>query len=143
MTSSTHIPARGPSASRGMAAAATGARPQHMDALDKANAVYSQMAHLRKELKQRPQADALALLADMLCAPDDCLDSALGALRVGKALSAVRGVGGRRAERMLADALGSFRPDGSRRVRDMTVRQRRCLAGVLRVRAGVEDREAA
>ena len=143
MTSSTHIPARGPSPVRAGVQAATMERPQHMDALDKANAVYSQMAHLRKELKRLPQPDALALLADMLVAPDDCLDSALGALRVGKALSAVRGVGGPRAERLLGDALGSFRPDASRRVRDMTVRQRRCLAGVLRVRAGVEDREAA
>lgn len=114
-----------------------------MDALDKANAVYSQMAHLRKSLKELSQAEALMLLADMLCAPDDCLDAPLGALRAGKALSAVRGIGAPRAERLLRDALGEWVPSSSKRVRDLTERQRRLLAAELRRRAAKPGRRAA
>lgn len=143
MSVSTHIPARGPSSRRSAPMAAAGARPQHMDALDKANAVYSQMAHLRKSLKELSQAEALMLLADMLCAPDDCLDAPLGALRAGKALSAVRGIGAPRAERLLRDALGEWVPSSSKRVRDLTERQRRLLAAELRRRAAKPGRRAA
>ena len=114
---------------------AAAARPQHLDALDRANHVRMAQCHLKKSLAAMATPDALQLLAGMLMAPDDALDEPLGSMRLGDVLAAVRRVGPVAAERLIALS-DPHPPASTKRVRELTVRQRRCVARMLERRAG-------
>lgn len=120
---------------------------QHLDALQLANETRLRQAHLKRHLREHAAGDGLMLLADMMAAPDEHLDGPLGSLRLMDAVRAVRGIGPQRADEIV-DRSMPHPPSGLRRVRDLTVRERRMVARALRRRAedwheGTREPEAA
>ena len=115
---------------------------QHMDALALANETRLRQVHLRRQLRELTASGGLELLADMMAAPDDHLDEPLGSLRLIDAVRAIRGIGPARADEII-DRSSPHPPNGLRRVRDLTERERRLVAGALRRRAMDWHQEAA
>ena len=109
---------------------------QHMDALATAYERRLEKARIRREIAALPMREGLVALADML---DDGPCPGLGCARIADALTFVRAVGLREAERMLHRA-ERFPPSATTLVRDLTERQRRVIAAALRRRAGAAPR---
>lgn len=107
--------------------------PQHMDALHLANEVRRRIAELRRELRLRTGAESARLAASVLRCPDEME----GRMRVFDLVCAVRRVGPRGADRLLAEARIAVRRR-TVRVEAMTDRERRALADLLDERAGGE-----
>ena len=107
-----------------------------------ANETRLRQLHLRRQLRELTYSGGLELLADMMAAPDEHLDEPLGSLRLIDAVRAIRGIGPARADEIL-DRSSSHPPNGLRRVRDLTERERRLVAGALRRRAMDWHQEAA
>lgn len=103
---------------------------QQQDALTLANHVRLQCSRIKTEIAGLSQRDGCLRVAAMLDSP---VDGPAGALRVGALLESVHRLGLHKSARLLRDA-GVFSPQ--RRVRDLTGRQRRALAGLLREMAG-------
>lgn len=99
---------------------------QWQEALEQGNRVRLQQSKLKKELKGLPQAEGLAIVADLLERGDMWL---VGAMRVGALLLACQRMGESKMTRLLVTAQCS----SSRRVRDLTERQRVAIATSIRV----------
>jgi len=110
---------------------ATTALGQRELALLKANEVRLANCELRRSIHAASFAVALELVADLLD-QDDLTELPAGALPIRRLLLAVPKFGEQRMVRYLRTA-GLF--TGDRRVRDLTDRQRRVLAELLRSRA--------
>ena len=101
---------------------------QRFRALAKANEMRLEAAFIRRDLQAMSQAEGCRLVASLLVdAPDVVLS-----MRIGHLLRAIRRFGDAKVGSFLhvADVRSC-----DRRVRDLTVRQRRVLAGALRLRA--------
>lgn len=131
------------------------AKPQHLEALEKANRTRLDQDHLIRTLAGKdPLCDAGAppmtpedsagMLAGMLEAEDAWLDETLGSLRATKALAAIRGIAHSRALMLLErSAQDGWPAPADKRIRDLTHRQRTALAATLRQYAGVRGRAGA
>lgn len=100
-------------------------QPQWQDALDVGNRVRVAQANLKVEIAGLPQGEGLAVVAELLESGDL---GVVGGMRVESLLVAVRGVGRGKVGRLLVSAGCS----GSRRVRELTERQRLAIAVSLR-----------
>lgn len=105
---------------------------QQHAALRRANEIRVAQSRIRKALAALPASDGLALAADLITA--EPLDSAVASMPVGRLLRHVRGIGHPRSEALLSWAAGT--PiKASRRIRQLTRRQRTAIAQALRAKA--------
>ena len=105
------------------------ATTQRREALRVANERRMAIARLRNSLGELSYRDGLARVADLL----ESDDGDVGAMRISHLLSGCYRVGPAKVEELLRHAGGRLGPvSPSRKVRDLTDRQRRDLCGVLR-----------
>lgn len=100
---------------------------QALRALERANRTRLASAALRRELHALDRPEAIAVVAHHLADPDEIV----GSIPVGRLLRFVPRIGSERAGRILS-RVGINGVRSSRRVRDLTERERRDLASVLR-----------
>lgn len=100
-------------------------QPQWSMALEAGNRVRVAQANLKVEIAGLPQVEGMAVVADLLEAGD--MD-VIGGMRVESLLCACRGIGRGKVGRLLVTAGCS----GTRRVRELTGRQREAVAESLR-----------
>lgn len=113
-----------------MATVAVSVREQRMDALAAANEIRLGIARVRAEVFALEQPAGCEEVAGLLENPDETVS----AMKIGTLLLSVRKFGRQRVGRLLSMAeVRSM----DRRVRDLSERQRRVLAGLLRDRARV------
>ena len=102
-------------------------RPQHLEALEKANAVRFARADLKKELRTLTYSEGLERIAALLLDPP----SELATMNVERLVLVVPGFGRKRSNRALAKAgISPFRS-----VEALTLRQAAALAECLRMEA--------
>jgi hypothetical protein len=102
------------------------ALPQHMEALQRANDVRKHNSDLKADLAALSRGNGAVMLANLLCEEPDSL---FGAMPVQSALRAIRGIGREKAGTIL---IAAGVKGVTRRVRDLTVRQREFIALALR-----------
>jgi hypothetical protein len=108
---------------------------QSMQALALANHVHHSGARFRRMVAQQPAAEARITLAQTL--ERNGFEPGVGALPLHKFLKAARGIGETKAETICSNA-GLWRTNP--RIRDLTLRERSALAGVLRHNAQIVER---
>lgn len=113
----------------------TDPEPQHLRALKSANHVRAERLALRRDTAALPRPASRTRVAGMLENPPDCILT----MEVGRLLRWGRGIGASCARSLLARA-DSFAPIGAtRRIGDLTERQRYALADAVYQTRGGSD----
>jgi hypothetical protein len=102
-------------------------KPQHMKALDKANAKRMAARKFKADIRAMNKVDGARFLADFLDLP--VIPEGLDALKLDQTLMAVPAVGENKAALIMR---GADVRVGSRRIRDVPKRQRHVMAESLR-----------